>query len=110
MADATVEVVRIATVGKPAFQLRKGEEGISVFVPSSVEPPLSDAEILDQFRVGSAIVVRVTSQIEEQGLLLLQVDGAENLTDRLRQAHHEIRPGAGMNRDEFKRALKELEP
>lgn len=42
-------VVRVCMPGQPAFQLRKGEEGISAFDPDAVDPPLTENEILDCF-------------------------------------------------------------
>ena len=103
------EVVRLATPGHAAFQLRRGEEGISVFEASAVDPPLTGEEILGCFRPGSQPVIRLVVDIEAKGLRLVPVEGAESLPDRLRRAHREIRPGPGMNREQFKRALKELE-
>lgn len=53
MSDAGLAVVvRVATPGQPAFQLRKGEQGISVFDPAAVDPPLTEDEILAAFRPG----------------------------------------------------------
>ena len=103
------QVIRIAEAGKPAFQLRKGEEGISVFDPSAVNPSLSEDEILQNFRSGSQIVERSVSEIEQKGLTIILIEGAEPLPMRLREAHAEIRPGPGMTRSQFKQALKELE-
>ncbi len=102
-------VVRVVEPGKPAFQLRKGEEGLSVFDLEAVEPPLIEAEILDSFRVGSQTIVRTISEIEQKGLQVVPIPGAEPLPERLRQAHAEIRPGPGMTRGQFKQILKELE-
>jgi len=102
-------VVRITEPGRPAFQLRKGEEGISVFDREAVKPPLTDSEILSSFRVGSLLVSRSQAEIEAKGLRVVPVPGAETLPERLRQAHAEIGPGPGMTRSEFKRALMELE-
>jgi hypothetical protein len=58
-----VMVLRVFEPGQPTFQLRKGEEGISVFAPEFVEPQLSEAEVLADFRSGSAIVVRPVSVV-----------------------------------------------
>jgi hypothetical protein len=102
-------VVRVAEPGKPAFQLRKGEEGISVFDPQSVTPPLTEAEILDSFRPGSQAIMRSVAEIEQRGLLVVPIPGAGPLPERLRKAHAEIRPGPGMTRPQFKEILKELE-
>lgn len=102
-------VVRVANEGSPAFQLRKGEEGLSVFDPHAVEPPLTEAEILEPFREGSCIVVRQRSEVEALGLLVESTQGAATLPERLRTAHCEILPGLTMARAAFKNALKELE-
>mgnify|MGYP007073250382 CR=1 FL=1 len=102
-------VVRVAQEDRPAFQLRPGEEGISVFDPESVHPPLAESEILEAFRAGSRLITRSVSEIEAKGLTILPIPGAAPLPDRLREAHAEIRPGGTMTRKEFKQALKELE-
>jgi hypothetical protein len=102
-------VVRVAVPGRPAFQLRKGEEGLSVFDPDAVDPPLTEAEVLSCFRPGSWAIVRSESEIAERGLIVVPVPGAAPLPPRLRNAHAEIRPGPGMTRDQFKQALKGLE-
>jgi hypothetical protein len=102
-------VFRVAEPGKSAFQLRKGEEGLSVFDLLAVNPPLTEAEILDSFRAGSQTLIRTVSEIENKGLQVVPVPGAEPLPERLRQAHAEIRPGPGMTRGQFKQILKELE-
>jgi hypothetical protein len=102
-------VVRVALPGRPAFQLRKGEEGLSVFDTDAVDPPLKEAEILSCFRPGSQPVVRSAPEIAANGLVVVPVPGVAPLPTRLRDAHAEIRPGPGMTRDKFKQALKELE-
>ena len=102
-------VLRVAEPGKPAFQLRKGEEGISVFDIQAVRPSLTEAEILSSFRAGSQAIARSIAEIEQKGLQVVPISGAEPLPERLRQAHAEVRPGAGMTRAQFKQALKELE-
>jgi hypothetical protein len=106
---STPVVVRVATPGSPAFQLRRGEEGLSVFDPVGVDPPLTEAEILDCFREGSVLLVRLTSVVEAAGLRVEFVEGASGLPERLRQAHRELLPGPGMSRTAFKQALKGLE-
>jgi hypothetical protein len=100
---------RVAESGKPAFQLRKGEEGISVFNSEAVQPPLTEPEIVGVFRPGGVAVTRSLAEIEAKGLRVVAVAGADSLPDRLRAAHAEIRPGPGMNRTHFKQALQELE-
>jgi hypothetical protein len=102
-------VVRVAEPGRPAFQLRKGEEGLSLFDPDLVDPPLTESEILEVFRSRSVLVVRSTTEVEARGLQVVPIPGTESLPPRMREAHVEIRPGAGMTRVEFKQALKELE-
>jgi hypothetical protein len=102
-------VIRVGVADQPAFQLRKGETGLSVFDPASVDPPLTDDEILAAFRPGSVLISRPISTIEETGLQIITTPGGDVLSDRLRAAHREIGPGAGMNRQSFKTALKNLE-
>lgn len=103
------KIVRVAEVGKPAFVLRKGEEGLSVFDPDAVQPPLSEQEILGSFRTGSQVLVRTAADIVAKDLQIVPVEGAQNLPERLRQAHREIRPGPAMTRTAFKQKLRELE-
>lgn len=102
-------VVRVAEPGRPAFQLRRGEEGLSVFDPDAVAPPLTEAEILASFRPESRAVPRTVAEIAVKGLIVVPIPGADPLPGRLRDAHAEIRPGPGMTRPGFKQALKELE-
>lgn len=102
-------VVRVVVAGRAAFQLRSGEAGISVFDPDAVVPPLTEQEILDEFRSGSHTLTRTVAEIEAKSLRIDVILGAETLPERLRRAHREIHPGAGMNRKQFKNALKELE-
>jgi hypothetical protein len=102
-------IVRVTELGRVAFQLRKGEEGLSVFDTDAVEPPLSDAEILESFRVGSRAVSRSRTEIESKGLQIVPMPGVGPLSPRLCEAHAEIRPGPNMARPDFKQALRELE-
>jgi hypothetical protein len=102
-------VVRVTEPGHPTFQLRKDEEGLSVFDPLAVTPSLTTVEILESFRPGSFVIVRSREEIAAKGLNVVPVLGGEPLPPRLRNAHAEIRPRAGMTRAEFKQALKELE-
>jgi hypothetical protein len=102
-------VIRVFTPGLPAFQLRAGEEGISVFDPDAVFPPLQEDEIINSFRAGSRSVVRTIEDLVSRGLEVVPVEGADVLPDRLRQAHREIRPNRAMIRADFKKVLKELE-
>jgi hypothetical protein len=103
------EFARIGQPGAPFFQLRSGEEGISVFDAEAVDPPLSDEEILAAFRAGSTIVIRSKETIIAAGLEVIAIAGADVLPIRLQQAHAEIRPGRGMTRKQFKDALRSLE-
>ncbi len=109
MPDRYAVVVRVATPGQPAFQLRKGELGISVFDPDGVSPPLTEDEILAPFRAGSVVVYRTLEQITEAGLVLIETPGADALPDRLRVAHREITAPPTASRAELKSALKRLE-
>ncbi len=101
--------IRVAEAGKPAFQLRKGEEGISVFDTEAADPPLSEAEVLEGFRAGSQLIFRSREEIEARGLVLVAVPGGTSLPLRLRDAHAEIRRGPSMPRGQFKKMLEELE-
>jgi hypothetical protein len=102
-------VIRVSEPGRPAFQLRKGEEGLSIFILDAVDPPLDELEVLGAFRPGSVAVVRSMAEIEAKGLDIVFIPGTEPLPTRLRHAHGEIRPRPGMSRPQFKVALKELE-
>src|SRR4051812_43350492 len=98
---------RVSQSGRPAFQLRKGEAGISVFDSEAVQPPLTEAEVLANFRSGSIVVTRLRPDVEAIGLSVIPITGAESLPGRLRDAHAEIRPGPGMSRGQLKQALTE---
>ena len=102
-------IIRIAVPGQAAFQLRKGEEGISVFDMTATAPVLTAEEVMESFRPGSQPIARSIADIEAKGLHIVAIAGAETLPERLRQAHREIRPAIEMTREQFKRALKELE-
>lgn len=102
-------VVRVAEVGKAAFLLRKGEEGLSVFDPDAAAPALTSDEILAAFRPGCQLIVRSAADIEAKGLQVVVLEGAAILPPRLRQAHREIRAGSQMSRAAFKKVLRELE-
>jgi hypothetical protein len=102
-------VVRVTEPGRAAFQLRKGEEGLSLIDLGAVHPPLTESEILDAFRPGSVLVAKEVAEIEARGLQVVSILGAEALPPRLREAHVEIRAGSAMTRAEFKQALRELE-
>jgi hypothetical protein len=68
-------VVRVVEPGRPAFQLRRGEEGLSLFDPDLVEPPLTESEILEVFRPGSILVVRSGAEFEAKGLQIVPILG-----------------------------------
>jgi hypothetical protein len=102
-------LVRVIDPGRPAFQLRKGEEGISVFDTEAVEPALSESEILESFRPGSQAASISRTEIEQKGFLVVPIPGAHSLPARLREAHVEIQKGSRMTRGQFKQILKELE-
>jgi hypothetical protein len=102
-------LVRVAELGQSAFQLRKGEQGISVFDLERTVPPLSEFEVLTSFRSGSHAIMRSVTEVMAKGLRVVPVLGSEALPTRLREAHCEIRPAIGMTRAEFKRVLRELE-
>lgn len=91
--------------GKPQFQLRQGEEGLSVFDAARVTPE----EVLPSFRSTSQTVTRSVEEIRACGLTVVCSPGNQSLPQALQDAHKEIRPGEGMTRNEFKKALKRLE-
>jgi hypothetical protein len=101
-------LIRVADPSKPAFQLRKGEDGISVFDTDAVDPPLTETEILASFRPGSDAIALTVEAVENKGLKVVPIPGAPVLPDRLQTAHAEIQAGPGMSRGEFKQRLKEL--
>lgn len=102
-------LLRVIAVGAPGFQLRKGEEGISVFDPDCVEPPLTEDEILAAFRPGSQVIARTVEEVHRLGLTVFVIAGDASLPPRLVDAHREVRPSVTMTRNQFKAALKELE-
>src|SRR5215210_745946 len=86
-------VFRVYTPRLPAFRLRPGEEGLSVFIPELVDPPLTEAEVLHSFRPGSRVARVSVGRIEAQGLVLVTTSGAAVLPARLRAPHAEISLG-----------------
>lgn len=102
-------LIRVAEPGKPAFQLRPGEEGVSIFDESKLDPALTGAEVLGAFRAGGIAIFRSKEEIELKGMRVVYLAGAETLPLRLQEAHAEIQAGPGMTRKQFKQALKELE-
>jgi hypothetical protein len=95
----------VYSAGKPKFQVRQGEEGLSAFDAEKVEP----VDILPNFRPGSLLATLPVSTIEAFGLTVVQTPGDPNLPQVLRENHVEIRPGEGMTRKQFKAALRGLE-
>ena len=79
--------------GRPAFQLRKGEEGVSVFDLDAVQPPLTANEILDRFRSGSVPVSRSLAEIEAKGLRVVSALGAELNSDLTTEARRHREDG-----------------
>lgn len=102
-------LIRVADPARPAFQLRKGEEGISIFDTDAVAPPLTEKEILDCFRPGCVAVALAWDDIQNKGLGIVPIPGASSLPERLQVAHAEIRAGSRMSRAEFKKRLKDFE-
>ena len=99
-------VHRVVTPGKPQFQLRKGEEGLSVFDASKVTPE----QVVPHFREGSGVTTKTVGEIESHGLKVEQTPGHPDLPQHLKDAHMEIRKSESMTRDQFKQAIKKLEP
>jgi hypothetical protein len=102
-------LIRVTEPGKPAFELRKGELGLSVFDTDAVTPPVTEGEVLSAFRPGSKAIMRSLNEVVQKGLRVESILGADPLPRRLCDSHREIRPGIGMSRSQFKQALKELE-
>jgi hypothetical protein len=98
-------VHRVCQPGKPRFQLRQGEEGISLFDAEQV----TVAEVLPTFRAGSLVTTVEVATIESFGLKVMATPGDPDLPDLLRDNHLDILPGDGMTRNQFKAALKALE-
>ena len=105
----STNLFRVGMPGGYAFQLRPGEEGLSVFAEDGVDPLLTETEVLASFRTDSIIRTRSQHETMVAGLEVVAVEGTDNLPDRLRQSHRELRPGQGMTRAQFKQALRRLE-
>lgn len=96
----------MAEEGKPRFQLKQGETGLSTFDAGMV----TSEDVLAEFRPGSMTVeLNVDQDLVPKGLAVKRTLGEEDLSDKLRLAHVEIVPGSGMSRPGFKKALRELE-
>ena len=98
-------VHRVYQPGKPLFQLRQGEEGISLFDAEQV----TEADILPSFRDGSLVATVEVATIESFGLNVVPTPGDPGLPELLRDNHLDILPGDGMTRHQFKAALKALD-
>jgi hypothetical protein len=98
-------VHRVFREGKPKFQLRKGEEGLSVFDADK----LLEAEILPNFRSGSRLSTQQRQFIESFGLKIEKTPGDSSLPQNLQENHWEIHPGDGMTRNQFKATLRMLD-
>ena len=96
---------RVYNAGKPRFQLRQGEEGLSVFDADKVTP----ADILPSFRPDSLVTTHEISTIESFGLSVVRTAGNPALPRLLQENHMEIRPIEGLTRKQFKEALRRLE-
>jgi hypothetical protein len=99
-------VHRLTEPGKPQFQLKKGEEGLSVFDARKVAPK----DVLPYFREGSQVTTKTAREIESVGLTLKSTPGHPDLPKHLQKAHMEIQKPADMTRGQFKQAIKKLEP
>jgi hypothetical protein len=75
-------VHRVTTPGKPQFQLRKGEPGISVFDGNKVTPH----DVLPHFRPGSEVVTKPVIEIEKAGLTVKPTPGGPSLPKFLQDA------------------------
>lgn len=98
-------VKRVYESGKPKYQLRQGEEGLSIF-----DAKIPDVAILAKFRASADIDTKSVDEIESKGLTVVQTHGdCEYLqNDELEDNHWEIRPEPEMTRSQFKAALKTL--
>jgi hypothetical protein len=98
-------VHRVFEDGKPKFQLRKGEEGLSVFDADK----LLEEDILPNFRPGSRLTTQHCQFIESFGLKIAKTPGDSSLPQKPQENHWQIHPGDAMTRNQFKAALKMLE-
>jgi hypothetical protein len=99
------KVYRVVELGKPRFQLRQGEEGLSVFDAGKVQPE----DVLPAFRPGSLVITLEVEWLESFGLQVVRTPGELRLPKLLQENHMVISPGTGMTRKQFKQALKVLE-
>jgi hypothetical protein len=98
-------VKRVYQNGKPKYQLRQGEQGLSIF-----DAQISDADIRAKFKPGSKTDTKSVDEIEKKGFSMVQTHGdCDHLqNDVLEDNHWEIRPAPGMTRKQLKVALKTL--
>ena len=99
------KVYRVVEIGKPRFQLRQGEEGVSVFDAGRVQPE----NILPAFRPGSSVLALDVQWLESFNLQVVKTTGDSGLPKLLQDNHAIIAPGSEMTRKQFKQALKALE-
>src|SRR5688500_2724326 len=90
MAEPSVH--RVYNAGRPRFQLRRGEEAISVLDAEKLTP----VDILPSFRPGSLIATQTIATIESFGLVVARTPGDPKLPQLL-------------TRNQFKAALRALE-
>ncbi len=103
--EVSSRVHRVYETGKPRYQLRPGEEGVSVFDALKV---MAKA-ILPYFREGSLVTTQDVARIEAIGLRIVKTPGDPRLPELLRANHAIIGPSEGMTRKQFKQALNSLE-
>lgn len=105
IAPKPEEVSRVVEEGQPKYQLKSGEEGLSVFAG------MSDTAILGAaaWREGSSVETKKVSDIEAAELTLVQTHGdCDFLNEDGQDKHWEIRMAEGDTRNEFKAKLKSL--
>ena len=89
--------------GEQVFRLSSStDEGVSVFDAGEVEPDEITPHLKGEVKTINSELV------EKHGLTLEKTPGAENLPENLRENHWEIKPGDGMSRNQYKKALKAL--
>jgi YD repeat-containing protein len=118
--DETTIFLRATNPGDGDFERRDGEPlDISVFKNTAVDPPITDAEVLESFTKPGTGVTRVTeAEIEAADLVVVPTFGDASLPPRLREAHQSIqpKPGSGekltknQRKDQFDQNTKKLWP
>jgi hypothetical protein len=95
--DDSDVIMRVVEEGKPGFQLRSGEEGLSVFDKNMISPE----ETLQEFRPNSSITERTVAQIRDKGMDVVRTPGnPAHLSPKACRAHCEIVPGPEMTRNQ----------